>query len=148
MQEITNQSLWLFESDGFGWFNPDKDLMRYCKVNMMVFYFFDLLLLLLKILFNSVAWKLQKQLSNLNASKLLHRAIPIWYYMGCQYVQILFGINWWFFFPNVSFIIDVAISKIEIDLFTFTLYLSFSYLVMVPLRSSFFQIVSCTCTPF
>lgn len=100
--------------------------MRYCKVNMMVFYFFDLLLLLLKILFNSVALKLQKQLSNLNASKLLHRAIPIWYYMGCQYVQILFGINWWFFFPNVSFIIDVVISKIEIDLFTFTLYLSFS----------------------
>lgn len=74
--------------------------MRYCKVNMMVFYFFDLLLLLLKILFNSVALKLQKQLSNLNASKLVHRAIPIWYYMGCQYVQILFGINWWFFFSQ------------------------------------------------
>ena len=90
---------------------------------------FDLLLLLLlfKILFKGVGWKLQKQLSNLNPSKLLHRAIPMWYYMGSQYVQILFGI--FFFFSSVSFTIDVVILKIKIDLFIFKLYLSFSYLI-------------------
>ena len=101
------------------------------------FLLFDLLLLpwvllLFKILFKGVGWKLQKQLSNLNLSKLSH------HYMGSEYVQIIF----FFFF----FTLDVVILKIEIDLFIFKLYLSFSYLIFSngAIEILFLSIVSCT----
>ena len=104
------------------------------------FLLFDLLLLLLfKILFKGVGWKLQKQLSNLNLSKLSH------HYMGSEYVQIIFFFFFFFFFL-FFFTLDVVILKIEIDLFIFKLYLSFSYLIFSngAIEILFLSIVSCT----